>query len=93
MHFELWWNPAVEAQATDRAYRIGQHRNVQVHRFSTRGTFEERIDGMIRAKRELAELVVGSGERWIGQWPDEQLQALFSLDDSARETTHTRPSS
>jgi SNF2 family DNA or RNA helicase len=79
VHFDLWWNPAVEAQATDRAYRIGQSRNVQVHRFITRGTFEERINEMIRAKRELAEMTVGSGETWIGQLPPEELKALFRL--------------
>ncbi|WP_298234413.1 SNF2-related protein [uncultured Azohydromonas sp.] len=79
VHFDLWWNPAVEAQATDRAYRIGQQRKVQVHRFITRGTFEERINEMIRAKRELAEMTVGSGETWIGQLPTAELKALFRL--------------
>jgi SNF2 family DNA or RNA helicase len=79
VHFDLWWNPAVEAQATDRAYRIGQQRNVQVHRFITRGTFEERINEMIQSKRELAEMTVGSGETWIGQLPPQELQALFAL--------------
>ena len=63
VHFDLWWNPAVEAQATDRAYRIGQQRNVQVHRFITRGSFEERIDEMIRSKRELAEMTGGGRAR------------------------------
>jgi uncharacterized Zn finger protein len=79
IHFDLWWNPAVEAQATDRAYRIGQQRNVQVHRFITRATFEERIDAMIRSKRELAEMAVGSGETWIGQLPEQDLKQLFEL--------------
>lgn len=79
IHFDLWWNPAVEAQATDRAYRIGQQRNVQVHRFITRATFEERINEMMRAKRELAELTVGSGEQWIGNLPSDELRALFAL--------------
>ena len=79
VHFDLWWNPAVEAQATDRAYRIGQHRNVQVHRFITRGTFEERINEMIRAKRELAEMTVGTGETWVGQLPADELKTLFQL--------------
>ena len=79
LHFDLWWNPAVEAQATDRAYRIGQQRNVQVHRFITRGTFEERIDAMIRSKRELAEMAVGTGETWIGQLPERELRQLFEL--------------
>ena len=79
IHFDLWWNPAVEAQATDRAYRIGQQRNVQVHRLITRGSFEERINQMMRSKRELAEMTVGSGETWIGQLPAEDLKALFAL--------------
>jgi len=79
VHFDLWWNPAVETQATDRAYRIGQQRNVQVHRFITRGTFEERIDAMIRSKRELAEMAVGTGESWIGQLPEHELERLFEL--------------
>jgi uncharacterized Zn finger protein/superfamily II DNA or RNA helicase len=79
VHFDLWWNPAVEAQATDRAYRIGQTRNVQVHRFVTRGTFEERINELMRSKRELAEMTVGTGETWIGQLPPAELQALFRL--------------
>ncbi|TMG96685.1 MAG: DEAD/DEAH box helicase, partial [Betaproteobacteria bacterium] len=71
---------AVEAQATDRAYRIGQQRNVQVHRFITRGTFEERINEMIRSKRELAEMAVGTGETWVGQLPPDELRALFRLE-------------
>ncbi|MCP5228866.1 MAG: DEAD/DEAH box helicase [Candidatus Accumulibacter sp.] len=79
IHYDLWWNPAVEAQATDRAYRIGQQKNVQVHRLITRATFEERINDMIRAKRELAELTVGSGEQWIGNLGGEELAALFTL--------------
>ena len=81
LHFDLWWNPAVEAQATDRAYRIGQQRNVQVHRFITRGTFEERIDAMMRSKRELAEMAVGTGETWIGQLPAHELEELFALGE------------
>jgi len=77
-----WWNPAVEAQAIDRAHRIGQQRHVQVHRFITRGSFEERINAMIRSKRALAEMAVGSGETWIGQLPPAQLRAMFRLDRS-----------
>ena len=83
VHFDLWWNPAVEAQATDRAYRIGQQRNVQVHRFITRGTFEERIDELIRSKRELAAMAVGQGETWIGQLPERELKRLFELAPSS----------
>ncbi|WP_454753663.1 SNF2-related protein [Cupriavidus necator] len=82
IHYDLWWNPAVEAQATDRAYRIGQQRNVQVHRFITRATFEERINDMIRAKRELADLAVGTGEQWIGNLSGDELKTLFSLAES-----------
>jgi SNF2 family DNA or RNA helicase len=79
IHYDLWWNPAVEAQATDRAYRIGQQRKVQVHRLITRSTFEERINAMMVGKRELAELTVGSGEQWIGKLPVEELRELFAL--------------
>jgi SNF2 family DNA or RNA helicase len=64
-HFDRWWNPAVENQATDRAYRIGQTRTVHVHKFVVRGTLEERIDEMIEAKTELAENIIGAGERWL----------------------------
>lgn len=79
IHYDLWWNPAVEAQATDRAYRIGQQKNVQVHRFITRSTFEERINDMIQHKRLLADLTVETGEKWIGQLNNEELNDLFSL--------------
>lgn len=78
IHYDLWWNPAVENQATDRAYRIGQHKNVQVHRFITEGTFEERIDQMIAKKRSLAEMTVSTGEQWIGDLSNKELRALFS---------------
>ncbi|HEU5230677.1 MAG TPA: DEAD/DEAH box helicase, partial [Ktedonobacteraceae bacterium] len=64
-HFDRWWNPAVENQATDRAFRIGQTKNVQVHKFVCVGTLEERIDQMIEQKKELAESIVGSGENWV----------------------------
>lgn len=79
IHFDLWWNPAVEAQATDRAYRIGQQHNVQVHRLITRATFEERINAMIQSKRDLADLTVGSGEKWIGNLSNNELKDVFSL--------------
>ncbi|WP_291971965.1 DEAD/DEAH box helicase [Candidatus Symbiopectobacterium sp.] len=79
IHFDLWWNPAVEAQATDRAYRIGQKQNVQVHRFITSATFEERINEMIQRKRELSDMVVSQGEQWIGNLDAQDLNALFSL--------------
>ncbi|MGB7755881.1 MAG: DEAD/DEAH box helicase [Salinisphaera sp.] len=79
IHYDLWWNPAVEAQATDRAYRIGQRRNVLVHRLITENTFEEKIDAMIQSKRELADLTVASGERWISDLSDTELRDLVTL--------------
>ncbi|HAD13422.1 MAG TPA: helicase SNF2 [Saprospirales bacterium] len=79
IHYDLWWNPAVEAQATDRAYRIGQHRNVQVHRLITQSTFEERIDEMIQTKKELANLAVATGEKWVGDLSDKELRELVRL--------------
>lgn len=79
IHYDLWWNPAVEAQATDRAYRIGQKRNVQVHRFITKETFEEKINELLLTKKELANLTVASGEKWIGEYNDSELKALVSL--------------
>ena len=77
IHYDLWWNPAVEAQATDRAYRIGQHQNVLVHRFITKNTFEERIDQMIQDKRHLADMTVASGESWIGKLSNSELREIF----------------
>ena len=77
IHYDLWWNPAVEAQATDRAYRIGQHKNVQVHRFITQNTFEERIDAMIQEKKHLADLTVSTGENWIGKLSNKELHEIF----------------
>ncbi|WNJ17356.1 SNF2-related protein [Pontibacter sp. G13] len=79
IHYDLWWNPAVEAQATDRAYRIGQDQNVMVHRFITENSFEERINQMIQAKRELADLAVSAGEKWIGELSDDELRQLVAL--------------
>lgn len=77
IHYDLWWNPAVEAQATDRAYRIGQKSNVMVHRFITRGTFEERINDMIQQKHHLADMTVTSGESWIGKLSNKELREIF----------------
>ncbi|MEG1660446.1 MAG: DEAD/DEAH box helicase [Bacteroides sp.] len=77
IHYDLWWNPAVEAQATDRAYRIGQNNNVMVHRFITKNTFEEKINAMIQQKKNLAELTVTSGESWIGKLSNKELRELF----------------
>jgi len=79
IHYDLWWNPAVEAQATDRAFRIGQQRNVQVHRFITQGTFEEKINTMLQSKKELANLAVTSGEKWVGELTDLELRDLVRL--------------
>ncbi len=81
IHYDRWWNPAVEDQATDRAYRIGQHRNVQVHKLICKGTLEERIDRLLEDKRSLAESVVGSGERLVAELDDAALRALVSLGD------------
>ena len=79
VHFDRWWNPAVEDQATDRAHRIGQTQAVQVHRLIAEGTLEDRIATLIEGKRELAESVVGGGEAWIGQLSDAELASLVEL--------------
>lgn len=79
IHYDLWWNPAVENQATDRAYRIGQSRDVFVHRLITRDTIEERIDAMIASKRELSALTVRAGESWLGALSDGELRELVAL--------------
>jgi SNF2 family DNA or RNA helicase len=78
-HFDRWWNPAVENQATDRAFRIGQTKNVQVHKFVCEGTLEERIDEMIEDKKALAENIIGTGEGWLTEMSTEQLKDLFAL--------------
>ncbi|MCZ8514553.1 DEAD/DEAH box helicase [Paenibacillus filicis] len=78
-HFDRWWNPAVENQATDRAFRIGQTRLVQVHKFVTLGTLEERIDEMIDKKLGLSQQIVGSGEQWITELSTDDLKDLFAL--------------
>ena len=82
-HFDRWWNPAVENQATDRAFRIGQKRNVQVHKFVCLGTLEERIDQMIEQKKELAENIVGTGEGWLTEMSTDQLKQVFALSREA----------
>ncbi|HEX5740095.1 MAG TPA: DEAD/DEAH box helicase, partial [Pilimelia sp.] len=83
VHVDRWWNPAVEDQATDRAFRIGQRRNVQVRKFVCAGTLEERIDEMIERKKALAQRVVGTGEDWLADLSTEALRALFALDPGA----------
>ena len=81
IHFDRWWNPAVENQATDRAFRIGQTKNVMVHKLACRGTIEEKIDALIESKKELAETVIGSGsEKWITELGNEELMALLRLE-------------
>ncbi|MEE8296628.1 MAG: DEAD/DEAH box helicase, partial [Hyphomicrobium sp.] len=82
-HFDRWWNPAVENQATDRAFRIGQTKNVQVHKFVCAGTLEEKIDEMIERKQAVAEQVVGSGEAWLTELSNEELKAIFTLHKEA----------
>ena len=84
-HFDRWWNPAVENQATDRAFRIGQLRNVHVHKFVCVGTLEERIDQMIEQKTQLAENIIGSGEDWLTELSTGQLRDLLTLRQTALE--------
>ncbi len=79
IHYDLWWNPAVEDQATDRTYRIGQDKNVMVHRMITLGTFEEKIDEMLKTKKELANLAVYEGEKIITELSDEEIYEIFTL--------------
>ncbi|MEZ4317292.1 MAG: DEAD/DEAH box helicase [Myxococcota bacterium] len=85
IHYDRWWNPAVEDQATDRAYRIGQSKNVQVHKMVSQGSLEERIDAMLNDKRQLAESVIGTGEAWVTELDDDALRALVMLGDDAVE--------
>ncbi|MBE9225997.1 DEAD/DEAH box helicase [Phormidium sp. LEGE 05292] len=82
-HFDRWWNPAVENQATDRVFRIGQTRNVQVHKFVCQGTLEEKIHDLIESKKALAEQVVGGGENWLTELDTDQLRNLLLLDRNA----------
>ena len=87
LHYDRWWNPAVEDQATDRAYRIGQRRAVLVHKLVCEGTLEERIDQLLDEKRELFQKVVGSGERWVTELNDDQLRQLVMLAGDPSELT------
>jgi non-specific serine/threonine protein kinase len=81
VHYDPWWNPAVEDQATDRAYRIGQRKNVLVHKFVCRGTVEEKIDSLIEGKRGMAgEILAGGGEAILTELPSDELIRLVSLD-------------
>lgn len=81
-HFDRWWNPAVENQATDRAFRIGQKKNVQVHKFICSGTLEEAIDTIISSKKEVAESVVGTGEGWLTEFSNEELRNVLALNQA-----------
>ncbi|MFG1938450.1 SNF2-related protein [Micromonospora tulbaghiae] len=83
VHVDRWWNPAVEDQATDRAFRIGQRRRVQVRKFVCAGTVEEKVAAMIADKRSLARSVVGSGEQWVTELSTETLRDLFTLESGA----------
>ena len=83
LHVDRWWNPAVEDQATDRAYRIGQSRAVQVRKLVCAGTVEEKVAAMIREKRGLAARIVGSGEGWLTELSTAQLRELVTLDEGA----------
>ena len=82
-HYDRWWNPAVEDQATDRAFRIGQTRDVTVHRMVSQGTLEEQIDQLLEDKRSLAHRVVGAGETWISELDDDTLKSLIALGQDA----------
>ncbi len=83
VHLDRWWNPAVENQATDRAFRIGQRRTVQVRKFLCPGTVEERIEAMIAQKTALSGMVVGEGENWLTELSTDSLRTLFMLDEDA----------
>jgi SNF2 family DNA or RNA helicase len=85
LHYDRWWNPAVEDQATDRAHRIGQHRSVEVHKLVTAGTVEERVADLLERKRALADTVVGAGEQWITELGEDDLRELVALSASAEE--------
>ena len=80
IHFDRWWNPAVENQATDRAYRIGQHKNVLVHKFICRGTVEEKIDALIEAKANLSTDIIEGGAQSITEMSNAELMNLVQLD-------------
>ncbi|TSA03266.1 MAG: DEAD/DEAH box helicase [Methylococcus sp.] len=82
-HFDRWWNPAVEDQATDRAFRIGQRKNVFVHKFITMGTLEERIDRLIEEKKQVASLIVGNDESWLSQLDNDTFKELIALNHLA----------
>ena len=84
IHIDRWWNPAVEDQATDRAYRIGQNKSVEVYKLVVQGTIDERIHDIIMSKRELAGDIVGAGEGWIANLDDDELSELLQLRESTQ---------
>ncbi|WKB37353.1 C-terminal helicase domain-containing protein [Terrilactibacillus sp. S3-3] len=79
IHYDRWWNPAVEEQATDRAYRIGQHKNVHVYKLVCEGTLEERIDELIEKKKGLTKQILGKGESWLTEMSDQDIYDLIKL--------------
>jgi len=83
IHYDLWWNPAVEVQATDRAYRIGQRETVMVHRLLTKHTLEEKINQLLLKKKALSSQIISSGERWITELSDKELRSLVSLSEGS----------
>ena len=83
IHYDRWWNPAVEDQATDRTWRIGQDKTVFVHKLVCQGTLEERIDSMLNEKRALADAVVGTDEAWLTELSTDELRDILKLDYSA----------
>ena len=85
LHYDRWWNPAVEDQATDRAYRIGQRRDLHVRKLVCAGTVEDRIDELIESKRALAARVVGSGEGWLTELSTDELAEVLRLSADATE--------
>ncbi|MER5780326.1 SNF2-related protein [Streptomyces mobaraensis] len=91
LHYDRWWNPAVEDQATDRAHRIGQTKTVHVHKLVTADTFEERVDALLESKRSLADSVVGTSETWLAELDDDALRALVRLADSEESTSAGAP--
>ncbi len=89
IHLDRWWNPAVENQATDRAYRIGQRRAVEVHKLICTGTLEEKIDAMLERKKVLADSVIGDGESWLTELSSAQLRELFTLSGESGSTAYS----
>jgi len=90
IHYDRWWNPAVEDQATDRAWRIGQGQTVNVHKLVCQGTIEERIGAVIDEKRQLADAVIGSGEAWLSEFSTDELAELIRLEHAAPSLAEAR---